>query len=445
MALAFGYVAFGIIALILFAAPLWYAWRVTVEQGRAELLGADAQRLAEVFHREGPDGLAAFVNERVSLQIAGERILLVTDASLRRLAGNLPAWPAGVPQRAGTFTATVNLDGVPTDSVLLDTVLPGGYHLLVGRDIAKFEPLQRHFWYGLAGAVSILTIVGILGGFLIQQALLSRVESIRHTVSAIMQGNLSHRLPTRPRGDELDTFSETLNGMLDQIEQLVNGIRNVSNSIAHDLRTPLAELRSRLEELSLNRPDPNTTFAEIEVAVADVDRVIGMFNALLRLAEIDTGMRRSGFVQVDAARVAAEVVEFYLPAAELKGVSLTARSRGPVQISGDPLLLAQAISNLIDNAVKYVPQQAAIRVEVQRRADETVEIVVSDNGPGIGDAEKSKLTQRFYRGDASRGTPGVGLGLSLVEAVARLHGGAVEFADNHSGLSVTMTIEQGVG
>lgn len=148
---------------------------------------------------------------------------------------------------------------------------------------------------------------------------------------------------------------------------------------------------------------------------------------------------------VDAARVAAEVVEFYLPAAELKGVSLTARSRGPVQISGDPLLLAQAISNLIDNAVKYVPPQAAISVEVQRRADETVEIVVSDNGPGIGDAEKSKLTQRFYRGDASRGTPGVGLGLSLVEAVARLHGGAVEFADNHSGLSVTMTIEQGVG
>lgn len=440
VALAFGYVTFGIVALILFAAPLWYAWRVTIEDGRAEFLREDAQRLAEVFHREGPEGLVTFIDERVALQIAYERILLMTDSSLRPLAGNLPAWPAGAPRRAGIFTATVNLGGVPTHSVLLDTELPGGYHLLVGRDTARLEPLQRHFWYGLAAAVSILTIVGILGGILIQQALLSRVETIRHTISAIMQGDLSHRLPTRLRGDELDTFSQTLNGMLDQIEQLVNGIRNVSNSIAHDLRTPLAELRSRLEELTLNRPDPNTTFAEIDGAVADVDRVIGMFNALLRLAEIDTGMRRSGFVQVDAAQVAAEVVEFYLPAAELKGVSLIARHRGPVRISGDPLLLAQAIGNLIDNAVKYVPEHAAITVEVRWRTDRTAEIVVSDNGPGIGDAERSKLTQRFYRGDASRGTPGVGLGLSLVEAVARLHGGALEFSDNRPGLSVTMTI-----
>lgn len=444
VALAFGYVAFGIAALILFAAPLWYAWQVTVEDGRAELLKVDAQRLTEVFRRGGPEGLAAFVNERVALQIAGERILLVTDASQRPLAGNLPAWPAGVPREAGTFTATVDIDGVPTHSVLVHTLLPGGYNLLVGRDTARFEPLQRHFWYGLAVAVSILTIVGILGGIVIQQTLLSRVESIRHTVSAIMKGDLSHRLPTRLRGDELDTFSQTLNGMLDQIEQLVNGIRNVSNSIAHDLRTPLAELRSRLEELSLNRPDPNETFSEIEIAVADVDRVIGMFNALLRLAEIDTGMRRSGFVQVDAAQIAKEVVEFYLPAAELKDVTLTARSHGPVQISGDPLLLAQAISNLIDNAVKYVTERGTVSVEVLRRDAETVEIVVSDDGPGIGDAEKSKLAQRFYRGDASRGTPGVGLGLSLVEAVARLHGGALEFSDNHPGLSVKMTIEQGI-
>lgn len=160
-----------------------------------------------------------------------------------------------------------------------------------------------------------------MGGFLIRRTLLARIHSIRRTVLAIMQGDLSHRFPSPHSGDELDTLSRTINGMLDQIEQLFHGIRDVSNAIAHDLRTPLAELRVRLEELSLTRPSPQETFAEIDAAVADVDRVIRIFNALLRLAEIDTGMRRSGFVPVNAAELAAQAVELYLPAAELKGIS----------------------------------------------------------------------------------------------------------------------------
>jgi signal transduction histidine kinase len=353
--LAFGYVAFGVGALVLFAAPLWYAWQYTIEQGRAEILKEDAQRLAEVFRRTGPAGLTAFVSERVGLQIAGERILLVTDASLRPLAGNLSAWPPGIPAKAGTYTVTLNLGGHPTRAVVVRVTLDGGYNLLVGRDIARYAPLEAHFWYGLAGAVTILLIVGVVGGLLIQRALLARIHNIQATVSAIMQGDLSHRLPTRHTGDELDTLSQTINRMLEQIEHLINGVRNVSNSIAHDLRTPLAELRSRLEELSLTRPSPTETFAEIEAAVADVDRVIGIFHALLRLAQIDTGMRRSGFVPLDAAEVASEAVEFYLPAAELKGVSLSFRDSGPAQVSGDPILLAQAVSNLIDNAHEVPP------------------------------------------------------------------------------------------
>jgi signal transduction histidine kinase len=231
--------------------------------------------------------------------------------------------------------------------------------------------------------------------------------------------------------------------MLDQIEQLVHGVSNVSNSIAHDLRTPLAELRSRLEELSLTRPPPAETFAEIEGAVADVDSVIRIFNALLRLAEIDAGMRRSEFVQVDVADVAAKAVEFCLPAAELKELSLSFQDRGPVLVRGDRLLLAQAVNNLIDNALKYVSEGGAIQVEVVRHSDTMVGIVVADDGPGIPDTEKPKAAQRFYRGDASRGTPGVGLGLSLVEAIAKLHGGALELGDNHPGLRAQMTIERG--
>jgi hypothetical protein len=439
--LAFGYVALGIAALILFAAPLWFAWQVTIEDGRIELLQADAQRFAEVFRRDGPRGLQTFIDTRVGLQIAGERILLLTDASLRPLAGNLPAWPGGVPASPGTSTIMVNLGGQPTETVVVRTALPGGYNLLVGRDIARFAPLQRRFWFGLAGAVAILSIVGVLGGILIRRALLSRINSIRQTVLAIMQGDLSHRLPSPGTGDELDTLARTINRMLDQIEQLFHGIRDVSNAIAHDLRTPLAELRSRLEELSLTRPSQDETFAEIDSAVADVDRVIRIFNALLRLAEIDTGMRRSGFVQVNAAELAVQAVELYLPAAEMKGIHLSFRDQGPIPVAGDPLLLAQAVSNLIDNALKYARDGGSVVVEVLRRIDGAVEISVADDGPGISDIDKTKVTERFYRGDTSRGTPGVGLGLSLVAAVAKLHGGVLVLADNHPGLRAQMLFE----
>ncbi|MGH8209291.1 MAG: sensor histidine kinase [Steroidobacteraceae bacterium] len=442
-ALSFGYIAFGIVALILFAAPLWYAWQVTIEDGRADILHAEMQRLTDVFNREGAPGLKTFIDTRVGMQLPAERMLMLADSSLRRIAGNLPQWPRGVPAQAGLYTVTVDLSGVPTESVVVRAALPGGYNLLVGRDVARFAPLTRHFWTGLGGAVAVLSIVGVLGGVLIRQAILTRINSIRQTVLAIVQGDLSHRLPTRSSGDELDTLSHTINGMLDQIEQLIHGVREVSNSIAHDLRTPLAELRSRLEELSLTRPTNEETFAEIDGAVADVDRVIRIFNALLRLAEIDTGMRRSGFVQVNANELAAEVVEFYLPAAEIKDVTLSFASAGPASVSGDPTLLAQAVGNLIDNALKYAGERGSVKVEVGNRTDGAVAISVIDDGPGIPANEKPKAAQRFYRGDLSRGTPGVGLGLSLVQAVAKLHGGSLELTDSYPGLCARMIIEPG--
>src|SRR3984957_19427182 len=453
VSLALGYVVLGIAALVLFAAPLWYAWQVTIQDGRAEFLQADAQRLTDVFRREGAEGLKSFIDARVQMQIANERILLLTDASLHPLAGNLRAWPAAVPVAPGNYTITFTPDnrGAPgnpgppgnreVQTALIHVAqLGGGYNLLVGRDNALFAPLQTHFWYGLAGAVAVLSIAGLLIGLITRRALMSRVNSIRHTVSAIIHGDLKHRLPTQLNDDELNTLSRTINGMLEQIELLVHGVRNVSNSIAHDLRTPLAELRSRLEELALIRPPAEQTYAEIDGAVADVDSVIRIFDALLRLAEIDAGLRRSGFVALDVADLAANAVEFYAPAAELKNIDLTFRSDGPVSVSGDPVLLAQALSNLIDNALKYAPVNGAIEVAVHKRGDGTAQVSVSDNGPGIDDSEKGKVVERFYRGDASRGTPGVGLGLSLVQAVAKLHGSALELADGNPGLRVAITM-----
>ena len=440
ISLALGYVALGIAALVLFAAPLWYAWQVTIQEGRSEILQADAQRLTDVFRREGAAGLKAYIDARVGMQIANERILLLTDASRHPLAGNLSAWPSSVPATAGNYTIEVEVGNQATQPALVHVALLGSYDLLVGRYNTIFAPLQSRFWYGLAAAIAVLSIAGLLVGLITRRALMSRIHSIRQTVSAIMHGDLTHRLPTHLNDDELNTLTRTINGMLEQIELLVHGVRNVSNSIAHDLRTPLAELRSRLEELALIRPPAEQTFAEIDGAVADVDRVIRIFDALLRLAEIDAGMRRSGFVALDIADLAANAVEFYAPAAELKDIDLSFRSAGPVSAMGDPILLAQALGNLIDNALKYAPANGAVEVAVVKRSDATAEVSVSDNGPGIAAPERSKVVERFYRGDASRGTPGVGLGLSLVQAVARLHGCALVLSDQNPGLRAAMML-----
>ena len=223
--------------------------------------------------------------------------------------------------------------------------------------------------------------------------------------------------------------------------EMIHGVRNVSNAIAHDLRTPLTELRSRLESLvlTLKRQDNEAILPDVESALTDVDRVIGIFNALLRLAEIDAGVRRSGFVSCDVEAIVSDAVEFYQPVAELRRVTLSIAASAQLVTMADPLLLAQAIGNLIDNALKYARDGGAINVIAVRRGD-MIAISVIDDGPGIPDEEKPRVTERFYRGDASRGTPGVGLGLALVKAVATLHRGSLEFADNRPGLIATLSV-----
>lgn len=441
LTVAFSYVAVSLVVLASFAAPLWYAWRETVEEGRTELLEADTHRLAGVFNKQGAAALASAIDMQVGTQPAGAKeLVLLADASLARVAGNLPAWPRNVPDASGMYTLSIDVGSRSIRVALLRTALPGGYQLLVANDLTRYRTLENLFLYGLVGAAGIVLVLGILGGLLLRRTLLSKVRDINQAASAIMQGNLSHRLPAYGGENELNTLVATENRMLDQIEHLIDGIRNVSNAIAHDLRTPLAELRSRLEELSLIRPGPEQTFAEIDSAIADVDRVIGIFNALLRLAEIDAGTRRSGFIEVDASAIAGEAAEFYQPVAELRGVALSFASSGPLALAGDPLLLAQAVGNLIDNALKYAQENGAITVNASRFPDGTIEIAVSDDGPGIPDEDKPKVLERFYRGDASRGTPGVGLGLSLVAAVAKLHGGVLKLTDNHPGLRATLIL-----
>jgi signal transduction histidine kinase len=437
--LASGYVVLGIVTLILFAAPIFYAWHVTIDEVLTKLLLKDTQHLLETYKQKGPKNLVQLINTRINLEIAGERVLLLADATKHPLAGNLNVWPSMIPDKAGTYTISMPINGHVTQVVIVKTILPNGYNLIVGRDRSRLIPIENSFWLGLVGAGGVITIIGIMGGIILRRVLMSRIQGIHHTVSAIMQGDLKHRLPTRSTGDELDTLSITINHLLEQIEQLVQGIRHVSNAIAHDLRTPLAELRSRLEELASTQPSPQETFIEIDGAVADVDRVITVFNALLRLAEIDAGTRRSGFTQVDVTNVVAEAVDFYLPAIELKEITLRFHPEAPIYVVGDSTLLTQAIGNLIDNALKYVDHNGHIFVEV-KQVDSQIHIIIADSGPGIPDSEKSKVIERFFRGSAASDTSGVGLGLTLVEAVATLHAGRLILKDNHPGLRATLII-----
>ncbi|HDR8933229.1 hybrid sensor histidine kinase/response regulator [Burkholderia vietnamiensis] len=332
---------------------------------------------------------------------------------------------------------------VKPDLILLDVMMPGLDGFQTCRAL-KDNPVTRDI--PVIFMTSLTQTEDKLTGF--------RVGAMDFVTKPLQMEEVAVRVQTHLKLHALQRLQQEQNARLeeevrtriqaqDALIEVLNGVRNVSNAIAHDLRTPLTELRSRLEVLllGLRKKGDEDTLGQLEVAMTDVDRVIGIFNALLRLAEIDAGVRRSGFVKSDVVTILSDAVEFYQPVAELRGISLTLLlcSETEVLAEVDPLLLAQAIGNLIDNALKYAQDNGEVEVSLCER-DDRIEVTVSDDGPGIPFAERSKVTERFYRGDRSRGTPGVGLGLALVKAVATLHHGFLEFADNEPGLAATMTI-----
>lgn len=437
--LAIGYVAVSLIVLAMFAGPLWFSWSTNVEQVRTELLQSDTHRLHQLYLRNGPEALAAAINAQTGTSYQGVgKLMLLIGPDGKKLAGNLDEWPVNVHGNSQPCAKRIMIDGQYQNVELTNGVLPGGYKLLIASSLNRFENLEAIFIYGLLGCAATVLMVAILGALLIRRVMLSKVDGISQTTTAIIAGKLSQRLPAPSQGDDLEMLTYTVNGMLDQIEHLVHSVQDVSNSIAHDLRTPLTELRTRLEELTVTRPPEAETYAEIDAAINDVDRVMAIFNALLRLAEIDSGTRRGGFVPVDLARLTAEVAEFYLPVAELNEISLTFEPLGMLQTEGDPLLLAQALGNLVENALKYAPAHGRIAITAQRCNEQLIQLTVADNGPGVPEHERARVVERFYRSDSSRGTPGVGLGLALVSSVARLHCGTLELQDNRPGLRAVL-------
>jgi signal transduction histidine kinase len=438
--LAVGYAAIFILSSFLLVGILWWRTAAYLDREVDAVILADAQAVGDRLHDFGLLGALETVRDRADAEADEHAIYLLTDPGLNRLAGNLVAWPAQIGRAPGWYEIGLARAGKLHATRILYAALPGGYRLLVGRDVQDRVAIRQLILGGLAWAAGIAVLLAIAGGLLIRRGVLGQVEAINRTAAAIVRGDLSRRLPTRGSTDEFDQLSQTINGMLAQIEILIEGVRNASNTVAHDLRTPLTELRGRLEELLRRRPAPDEAWREVQAAIGDLDRVIGVFNALLRLAEIDSGARLSGFRAVRLDIVAGEVAELYGPVAEAKDSELVFAAPETFVVRGDPDLLAQAIGNLVDNAVKFSPPGGKVTLDLAHGTNGGAEIRVIDRGPGIPDAEKDQVAERFYRADAGKGAAGVGLGLSVVAAIARLHGGRLEFTDGTPGLIATLTL-----
>jgi len=314
--------------------------------------------------------------------------------------------------------------------------LPSGLQLLVGRDIEDKIRTQQLLKNAIAGGTGLMLVLGLLGGFALSRWTIGRLEEVNRTTAAIMAGHLGRRIELLGGGDEFDELAQHLNAMLERIEQLLASMREVTDNIAHDLRTPLNRIRSRIEVALLEELDREQARDVLEATMRDADALISTFNALLSIARAEAGSERREHEPVDLSQLARDVVELYEPLAEERRIALSVEARSPVVVEGSQQLLAQALANLVDNAIKYTPEGGAVQVRTHAEPDPTLE--VADNGPGIPPELREKALERFVRLQPDRSTPGNGLGLSLVAAVAKLHGAQLQLGDAGPGLLVTL-------
>lgn len=393
---------------------------------------SEAGALGQEMRVEGMEGVSRAVEERN--RTPGALDYGLKDAAGRAIAGRL-AGAAGPP---GWSIATArNRNGRMERVRLFSTVLPGGYVLMVGDDLDRVEDLDgivlRNFALALFGVI----VLGAAGGYGLSRNMERRFTAISGVAEAIINGDLARRVPLRGESDDLDRLAATINRMLDRIAGLMESLRQVSNDIAHDLRTPLSRLRQRLEA-GLGDHDPGRREAAMEGALDDLDAILETFASLLRIAEIEGGARKAAFRPLDLAAAARSVVDSFSPSAEEGGRSLTFEAAGPVMIEGDAGLLAQMLINLVENGLRHTPRGSAVRVAVRAAGTEAV-LKVSDDGPGVPAADRAPLFDRFYRLERSRSTPGSGLGLSLAAAVARLHDAEIVLSDANPGLEATVS------
>ncbi|HEV2907787.1 MAG TPA: HAMP domain-containing sensor histidine kinase, partial [Candidatus Eremiobacteraceae bacterium] len=393
---------------------------------------AEQASLLRAFESAGRPGLIAAIEQRAAEQrLAGGEYLLA-DAAGARFAGNLPVWPASLATANGWGTFSAPEGELARVAV---TTLSDGSRLLVGQTVADLEAFARKIETALLLIIALIFILAAVASVSVTRRTVGRIEAINATSRAIMQSGLGERIPLRGTRDEWDQLAANLNSMLDRIEGLMAQVKQVTDNVAHDLRTPLARMRGRLEKAYNAQAATEHERALIGDTLADLDGVLRMFSSLTRISQIEANDRTDGARPVNLAEIAREVTELFDPAAEDKGSRLVVTGDDAVRVLGDRDLLFDALSNLIDNAIKHGRDGGHVTVAVAQR-EAGNEICVADDGPGIPTQEREHVFKRFYRLERSRRTAGNGLGLSLVAAVARLHGAQVEMEDNAPGLRV---------
>lgn len=411
-----------------------------------EAVDTEIKGLAEQYRIGGISRLARVIESR-SVR-PGASMYLVTDRAGNKIAGNIEAVPSNILERPEPDLQTVpyvRMDETATKSEHRAVVrvfnLPGGYRVLVGRDLGEQQRFAEIIQRALILTVGLMVVLGLASWLFVSRRVLKRIDSVSETSRRIIEGDLSRRLEVTGTGDEFDRLAESLNAMLARIERLMVGLKEVSDNIAHDLKTPLTRLRNRAER-ALAHPEGEAVRREaLQAAIEDADQLIRTFDALLMIARAEAGATATAFGPVDATQVAQDVVELYEPLAEEAGVRLELTKSESAMVTASRELLSQALVNLVDNAIKYAGARPDARVVVEARRDgDAVTIEVADNGPGIPESEHARVTERFVRLEESRSRPGAGLGLSLVSAVAQLHSGVLELRDNQPGLRAILRL-----
>ena len=436
-------VLFGASVLLLLAFIYWTTVRV-IDSQTSDTIEAEVRGLAEQYRARGIRQLVAVIEERSGPYGDPDSVYLLADAGFRKLAGNLSAWPREAAEAGDGWVEIVAKRASGEEahgSISARTfVLPGGFRLLVGRDPRGRADFEDLILESLGGALGITLVLGLLGGLVMSRRMLRRVDAVRETGERIVRGDLSRRMPVTGVGDEFDRLSATVNEMLDEIETLMTGLRTVTDSVAHDLRSPLTRLKSRLELALSEGPEGEDGHrAALERAIAETDAILRTFATLMEIARAESGKAGIALAPVDLRAVVSDMVELYAPLAEEKGLAIGAALDETGEVSGHGQFLSQLVANLLDNALACTPE-GRIGVSLARRTSGTVRLTVEDSGPGIPPEERERVLQRFVRLDTSRTGGGSGLGLSLVAGVATLHRASLVLDESPlGGLRVTVT------
>jgi signal transduction histidine kinase len=411
-----------------------------------DTVDAEITGLSEQYRLGGIRRLVVVIENRS--RRPGSSLYLVTTFAGEALAGNVGSLAPGVLDNPGwmetVYKRQEETEGNEHHAMVRVFQLPGGFRLLVGRDLDERERIYEIVTSAGKWSVAIVIVLGLAGGFFVTRRVLRRVDAMTETSRTIMAGDLSGRLPVTGTGDEIDRLAENLNLMLERIEALMRGLKEVSDNIAHDLKTPLTRLRARCEQALRASGNEGEYRAALEQTIDESDRLISTFNALLMIARAESGQARDNMSELDAAELVRSIGELYEPVADEKGIALRVEADGAAPLKGNRELISQALANLIDNAIKYAgPEHSGSPAEIVVRAaqeGDTVLLSVADRGPGIPADQRGRVVERFVRLEQSRSLPGSGLGLSLASAVARLHGGELRLEDNAPGLKSVIAL-----